>query len=315
MIYTLTLNPAVDKQLTVPEIIYDKVLRATDRQVDIGGKGFNVSRMLNEMDTPSVAIGYVGGISGEFVINGLSSLGIETDLLWVEGETRTNISIVEITSNQYIKVNEPGPVVTKIDQDKLIKIVQQRTKPDDWWILSGSLAPGIPTRFYAEIITIIQAVKANTILDASGAALSEAVARKPYLVKPNSEEASLLVDMPITNFNEAAEAARAIQKLGPLNVVISMGSNGAILSNGEKLWLGRSPKIEEGNPIGAGDSMVSGLVWRLVKGDSLKEALRWGIACGAATASEDGTGVGSRPIVESFAEKINIVEYSHAVHS
>lgn len=314
MIYTVTLNPAIDKQLTIPEIIYDKVLRAVDMQVDIGGKGFNVSRMLHEMDAPSIAIGFVGGKNGEFILNGLSSLGIETELIWVEGETRTNVSIVESSSNHYIKVNEPGPTVTEIDQDKLMDIIRQRAKPKDWWVLSGSVAPGVRTEIYAEIISTVQAAGAKAVLDSSGTAIRKAITTEPYLVKPNTEEASQLTNMAITNFIEAAEAARSIQGLGPKNVAISMGSAGAVLSNGKNWWLGRSPQIEEGNPIGAGDAMVGGLVWSLDRGDSYKKALCWGIACGAATASENGTEVGTRRDVETLAEKIEIEEHSHAIH-
>ena len=121
MIYTLTLNPAVDRELTVPAVEFDSVLRATESRVDFGGKGFNVSRMLKSMQVPSTAIGYVGGKAGDLLEEGLQSLGIGTDFVRVPGETRTNISIVTQSSGHYIKVNEKGPSVDGSKQAELLE--------------------------------------------------------------------------------------------------------------------------------------------------------------------------------------------------
>src|SRR6266851_862152 len=111
MIYTLTLNPAVDRELTVPALEYNAVLRASESRVDFGGKGFNVSRLLKSLGATSTAVGFLGGRSGELLQDGLQELGIGADFVWVSGETRTNISIVTETHNHYIKVNEKGPLV------------------------------------------------------------------------------------------------------------------------------------------------------------------------------------------------------------
>src|SRR5512143_4276123 len=121
MIYTLTLNPAVDRELTVPAVEYDSVLRATESRVDFGGKGFNVSRMLKSMGVESTAVGYVGGKAGEMLEEGLHSLGIATNFVRIPGETRTNVSIVTQAGGHYIKVNEKGPVVDASKQDELLE--------------------------------------------------------------------------------------------------------------------------------------------------------------------------------------------------
>jgi fructose-1-phosphate kinase PfkB-like protein len=120
MIYTLTLNPAVDRELTVPAITYDTVLRAAQSQVDFGGKGFNVSRLLMGLGSASTAVGFLGGKTGEILQEGLQSLGIGTDFVWISGETRTNISIVTPTGGHYIKVNEKGPVIAPEKQQELL---------------------------------------------------------------------------------------------------------------------------------------------------------------------------------------------------
>src|SRR5512133_1604303 len=138
MIYTLTLNPAVDRELTVPAMEYDAVLRASKCQVDFGGKGFNVSRLLKGLDVPSTAVGFLGGKAGETLQAGLQSLGIGTDFVWVPEETRTNISIVTPGGGHYIKVNEQGPTVDTAKQLELLEKIEGLASSGDWWVLAGS---------------------------------------------------------------------------------------------------------------------------------------------------------------------------------
>ena len=292
-IYTLTLNPAVDRELTVPAIEYDTVLRASQWQVDCGGKGFNVSRMLKSLGTDNVALGFAGGKSGEVLQDGLESLGIGTDFVWVGEETRTNVSIVTDAHDRYIKVNEPGPTISPAELEALIEKVRQRSAPGDWWVLAGSLPPGVPASVYAELITVIQQAGAHALLDTSGEALRLGCKAKPFVVKPNDVEAEQLTGLPVASQADIANAAEAIRALGPTYVVISLGKQGVMAVTPEQVWLVASPKVEERNPIGAGDSLVGGLIWGLYQDNPIEEALRWGVACGAAAASLSGTGVAS----------------------
>jgi 1-phosphofructokinase family hexose kinase len=300
MIYTLTLNPAVDRELTVPAMEFDSVLRASGARVDFGGKGFNVSRLLKGLDAASTAVGFLGGRAGELLQDGLQSLGIGTDFVWVPEETRTNVSIVTEAHDHYIKVNEKGPLITDAKQKELLDKIDLLAKPGDWWVLAGSLPPGVPNDFYARIVNLLNGHEANAILDTSGESLQLGCAEKPYLLKPNAEEAQALTGLPMDTPAEIAAAATKVCELGAQNVVISMGKAGALLHTAEGTWLIHSPKIKEKNPIGAGDSMVGGLVWALTQGIALKEALGWGVASGAATASLSGTEVGSRPLIEEL---------------
>jgi 1-phosphofructokinase family hexose kinase len=300
MIYTLTLNPAVDRELTVPAVEFDSVLRASEARLDFGGKGFNVSRLLRGMNEPSTAVGFLGGNAGELLQKGLQSLGIGTDFVWVSEETRTNVSIVTQSHDHYIKVNEKGPLVDEAKQQELLDKIDSLAKPGDWWVLAGSLPPGIENDFYARIVRVLNKHQSHAILDTSGESLKFGCAEKPFLVKPNAEEAHALTGLPMETPSEIAAAAAEIRRVGAQNVVVSMGKAGALLHSAEGTWLTHSPKIKEKNPIGAGDSMVGGLVWALTQGIPLKEALGWGVASGAATASLPGTEVGSRPLIEEL---------------
>ena len=304
MIYTLTLNPAIDRELTVSEVEFDSVLSAIKSQIDIGGKGFNVSRLLKSMGMESTALGFIGGRTGERLRLGLQSLNIPTDFVSISGETRTNISIVTEKHDHYIKVNEKGPMVDDAKQRELLDKVAAMAEPGDWWVLAGSLPPGIPDSFYAEIINILNEKKAITVLDTTGESLRLGCEAGPFLVKPNADETHQLTGMPVDTPAQIAVAAAELQKMGAQNVVISLGKKGALLKTTDGCWQVHSPEIQEKNPIGAGDSMVGGLVWGLLKGYSLKDALGWGAASGAASASMSGTEVGPRNLIEELFQQV-----------
>ena len=316
MIYTVTLNPAVDRELTIDEFAFDTVLRATEARVDCGGKGFNVSRMLATLGAASVALGFAGGKSGELLAETLAGLGIETAFTWIPGETRTNVSIVTAQHDRYLKVNEAGPTVSKADQAALLAQIAGLIRPGDWWVLAGSLPPGVPDTIYAQMVALIQSGGGQAILDTSGAALLKGCGERPFLIKPNDSEASSLSGLPIYNPETAVAAASKLQALGPQHLVISLGKVGAIFSDGQAAWLAASPTIDERNPIGAGDSMVGGLVYGLSQGKPVAEALAWGIACGAATASLAGTAVGSVELVQTLMAQVKItkLETQDAIH-
>jgi 1-phosphofructokinase family hexose kinase len=306
MIYTLTLNPAVDRELTVPAVEFDAVLRASESRVDFGGKGFNVSRMLKSLGASSTAVGFLGGRTGSLLQEGLKELGIGTDFVWVSGETRTNISIVTETHSHYIKVNEKGPLVDPANQEALLAKIDAITQPNDWWVLAGSLPPGVSDDIYARIIRVLGRHQAKALLDTTGEPLRLGCAEQPYLVKPNLEEAQNLTGLPMGTPTEVATAAAEIRRMGAQNVVVSMGKAGALLQTQEGTWLMRSPKVQQKNPIGAGDSMVGGLVWALTQGCTLRDGLAWGVASGAAAACQSGTEVGSRTLVESLHTDVSI---------
>jgi 1-phosphofructokinase family hexose kinase len=308
MIYTVTLNPAVDRELTVDKIAFDTVLRASKWQVDCGGKGFNVARMLKSLGVSSVALGFAAGKTGELLDEKLQGLGIETDFVWIEGETRTNVSVVAVEDDRYMKINEPGPTISTDDLTQLVQKIRERAKTGDWWVLAGSLPPAVPTTIYAELTEIIQSAGGHVFIDTSGEALRQSCRAKPLLVKPNAEEAHDLTGLPVADPSEIAAAGRAIQAIGPAQVIISLGKDGALLIGEKAAWLATTPEIVERNPIGAGDSMVAGVVCGLSRGDSLADALRCGVACGAATASLSGTSVGSLELVEELLGQVTLSE-------
>lgn len=306
MIYTVTLNPALDRELTVPELIFDKPLGATNLRVDCGGKGFNVSRALAALGEKSIALGFSGGNTGKRLEAELKVLGVTNDLVQITEETRTNVSIVTDDYEHYIKVNEPGPTITPAEQDTLLQKIRNLAKSGDWWVLSGSLPPGVSLDFYATVIKEVQSVGAKALLDTSGDPLRYGCEAIPFLAKPNESEATALTGVKIETIDDVREAAAQIHAIGIETVIISLGRMGALLSDNQRTWLAEPPLIKEHNSIGAGDALIAGLVWGLSHNLHWPLALCWGVACGAAAASLDGTKMGSQSLVEQLVPQVQI---------
>lgn len=308
MIYTITLNPALDKEYKVPQILFDDIMRMTSIRTDFGGKGFNVSRLLRSMDAESVALGLVGGHTGEVIAAGLEPLGIEVNLTYIQGETRTNISIVDQSENHYVKLNECGPEVSETELNALLEKMDALLTAGDYWVLAGSLPKGIPDDVYAVMIRKINQADAYAVLDTSGLPLKLGVKERPYLIKPNVHELSALVGVDIQDVSALPELSAGLHAQGIPNVLVSLGEKGAFLSDSQRCWSGETPKITAQNPIGAGDAMVAGMVWRLALGDTPQTALPWAMACGTAAASLPGTGMPSPELVKQFYENMRIEE-------
>ncbi len=306
MIYTLTFNPALDCELTVPELAMDQVLRAISVRNDLGGKGFNVSRALLALGTESTALGFIGGAVGDQLASGISALGIPTKLVHVSGETRINLSVVSEDHTHYFKVNQPGPTLTGADSTAMLETITSLTQPGDWWILAGSLPPGLSPAFIPEVILLVQSAGAYAAIDMEGIPLRLGCASNVRLAKPNAAEAAELIGRPINTVNQAISSIDKIHAIGAQQVAISMGKAGAVYSDGEHIWKAAAPEIEEQNPIGAGDAMLAGLVWGLTKAFDGGEVLRWGVACGAAGASLGGTAMGSLDLVKHMAARVHI---------
>lgn len=306
MIVTVTLNPALDRTLTVPHIAFDEMVLATGTQLDRGGKGFNVSRALKALGVASVAMGFVGGGTGEMLARGLTELGIATDLLPIAGETRTNTVVVEADTGRYVKVNEAGPIVQKAELAAFLDRVRERARRGDIWILSGSLPPGVPSGFYARLIDLLRGVGARVLLDASGEPLRLGLAARPCLVKPNVVEAQEATGREIETEADALAAAEVFLQQGVELVALSLGADGLLLASQEQTVWARPPGVLARNPVGAGDALLAGVAWALEQGLALTEVARWGVACGTAAAVCEGVGVGTLAEVRQLYDRVEV---------
>lgn len=299
MIYTLTLNPAIDLEMQLDKWAFDDVSRAQQSQMDVGGKGFNVSRMLTQLGVANTALGIVGGYNGERIKQSLSQQGIHAELLNVAAETRTNVTLVNQQNGQHLKVNQTGEPIAASDLARLSALIDSYLKAGDWWVLAGSLPPGVEPKFYADVIGKIKSAGSHVLLDTSGPALALGCQAKPDVIKPNlSEVKGLLANTDARlyleqNHDELITFLPELLNQGPKQAVVSLGEGGAMMVTPDETRFYPAFTIKQANPIGAGDAMVAGLVWRLSLGEGLAQALPYAMACGAATASLAGTSLGS----------------------
>lgn len=305
-IYTVSVNPAIDLFLDVPEIVFDEVLRATAVRRVWAGKGFNVSRALQRLGRKSTALGFVGGYAGMAIRAGLEAEGIATDFVTVEEETRTNVMIVDLRVGRHIKVNQTGAPVSAAAQEKFRACVRRHLKPGDLWVLTGSLAPGLLTDFYAELIELLHAGGAWAALDTSGAALRAGCAARPELVKPNVAEAYDLTGERVTSMEDACRAVAAFHAAGARRVALSMGAQGLLYSDGETLVHAAPPPVRVRTAVGAGDALLGGVVWALAQGMPSIEVARWGAATGAVYVQDDSLPFDAQPVVRQMIERLQI---------
>lgn len=241
-----------------------------------------------QFGTDSIAIAWVGGGTGKMLADGLQSLGIQTDFVWVEHDTRTNTRIDEEQGDWYIKVNEPGPPITESDIEQLFQKVEGYAKKDDIWVLSGSLPPDVPDEFYADLIKLIKSRGVKVYLDTSGQALRYGCQAGPYLVKPNAKEAASFVGFDIQDSEDAKRAALPFLRMGIDYLAITMGAEGLLFATQREMIYAKPPKIKVKNESGAGDSLLAGLIYAQTREWDPVEVARWAVATGAAVCETEG---------------------------
>ena len=282
MIYTVTLNPAIDYTMHPENFAQGTVNRSKCEEIYIGGKGINVSRVLKSLGVDSVATGFVAGFTGKAIEDGLEAMGVKTDFVRLGyGNSRIN---VKIKGEAESEINGCGPRIDERDfellQDKLSAL-----KNGDILVLSGSAPWGLDAGVYEKILRKIDTSKIKTVVDAEGTLLLDTLKHRPFLIKPNLAELSELSGKQPETKEEIVECATALQKLGSQNVLVSMAENGAILvdENGNVDMIA-APKGEAVNSVGAGDSMVAGFLKGYLDRKDYQYALKLSVAAGSATA-------------------------------
>lgn len=282
MTYTLTFNPAVDYVVTVDKIVDGQVNRTNSERIHFGGKGINVSRVLKEFGTPSTALGFIGGFTGESIEQYLKSIGIVCDFVKVEGNTRINVKINDTD------INSSGP---DISDDALCELYQklEKIKNGDFLVISGSVPKSLPQNTYETILERLKQKGINFVIDAEKALLLNTLKYKPFLIKPNHHELGEVFNAEINNFETALLYAQKLQDMGAQNVLVSMGDLGAVLldANGNSHTC-IAPQGEVISTVGSGDSAVAAFLAEYLNSGDYKKCLKLAVAAGSATAFSDG---------------------------
>lgn len=306
MIYTVTLNPALDKTVEIPGMALDTVNRVTSMRTDPGGKGINVSKVIAKLGGESCAVGILGGESGRTLLAALEREGLRTHFRFVEGQTRTNLKIIDRALHTNTDINEPGLTVSPADLDALLRDLLGMVREGDIVVLAGSLPQGAPQDTYRVWTAACREKGARVCLDADGVLLAEGLKAAPYLIKPNEDELSRLVGHRLTDTDELIAEGRRLLKGGVTRVVISLGERGALYLRGNEVLYAEGLSVPVGSTVGAGDSVVAALAYADSLGMSDEDAVRLSTATGAANVMCSGTQPAEWEAVEKLLPQVKI---------
>lgn len=285
MIYTCTMNTAIDLYVAVDELKPDSVNRTHDEDYQPNGKGINVSIMLKRLGIDSVALGFIGGFSGKYIADSLQEFNIQTDLIEVEGITRINVFI---NANEEYKIVNQGPTIGSNKLNQLISKIQA-IPAGSTLVVSGSLPKGVPESIIVDIAKICADNGVSLVLDTSVGTVNETLAYKPYLLKPNEEEVADLFQKahPLSEV-ELIECGKKLLERGAKHVIISRGKAGALYFSKDNLLKANSPQGKVVNTACSGDALLATFIGKKMQAYSLEEALAQAVATGASTAFSRG---------------------------
>lgn len=304
-IVTLTVNPAIDKSTEIDHVAADRKLRCETPRHEPGGGGINVSRAIKRLGGNSLALYSAGGALGQMLNDLLDQEKVSYRLVSIEGMTRENLTVLEKSDGRQFRFGMPGPTLREGEWQRCLDELSKIEPKPAYIVASGSLPPGVPQDFYARVASLGKDGGSRVVVDSSGEALSAAARAGVYLLKPNMRELAHLAGHKIESESEQERVAQDLIASGNAEVVVvSLGAAGALLASVKGLARLRAPTVQIVSKIGAGDSMVAGIVLALVRGESLENAVRFGIAAGAAAVMTPGTELCRREDTEKLYERI-----------
>lgn len=309
MLLTVTLNPCVDYLLRVESMVPNDTNRVQRSEKDAGGKGLNTSRVYAHLRGVTIATGFLGGATAAFIRHVMKEENVLDGFVYVEGETRTNFSVEDESGNPPTTFNQKGPTISPGKWLALKEKVGMLAVKAEWVSFGGSLPPGVETTAFHDLALIAREKGSRIVVDADGAVLSESLKAMPDFIKPNTPEASRVLGRPLVTDDDVIQASRDLyEKIGGGNryAVISRGEKGAVMTCALGTFVGLSPQVKPLSTIGSGDSMVAGMLWALGQGKPADEALKWGLAAGAATALTDGSAIGDRATIERLLSEADV---------
>lgn len=302
MIYTVTLNPAIDYVIKLDNLQNGGVNRVSEEYIYPGGKGINVSLILKELGYDSCVLGFTSGFTGAFIKDCLEEKGLKTDFINLKnGFSRIN---VKIKSKEETEINGQGPSITEEELEALYQKIDELNS-NDVLILAGSIPSTLDEKLYENIMSRIELKNIRVVVDATKNLLLNVLKYKPFLIKPNNHELEEMFNVKLNSVEDIVLYANKLKEMGARNVLVSMGKDGAlILTENNEVYTSNVPKGTVKNSVGAGDSMVAGFIAGYLKNNSFEDALRLGAASGSATAfSYD---LATKDYIESFRDEIKV---------
>lgn len=306
MVITVTLNPAMDKTISIDNFSLGKVNRVSNLRYDIGGKGINVSKVLKNFEVSSKCTGFLGGIWLNKFKEEFKVRDIDNNFVEISDDTRTNTKVVDYANNIFTDINEAGPVITEEDLMVFIDNYKKMCSSEDIVVLSGGVSPSIPKDIYKTLTKIAKEKGAFVVLDADGELLEQGIKAVPNIIKPNEHEFEMLLNKKLNSREELIEAAKEVINKGIDEVLISLGEKGALYVTKEGNFYGKGLKVPVKSTVGAGDSVVAALIYSKLHNFSKSETLKFSIACGGAAVSTEGTEACTLKETNALISKVHI---------
>ncbi|HML18020.1 MAG TPA: 1-phosphofructokinase family hexose kinase [Bryobacteraceae bacterium] len=287
MIVTLTINPAIDRTVSVDKLVFEDRAYIMNRSEAAGGRGVNASHVIHAFGGRTLALLASGGATGQRMEKLLAKLAFPFEVVRVHSDTRVNLTISD-KQGLTVKLNEVGAPLTREEVAEIHRLVEARLGKVQWLMICGSIPPGVSSRFYCEVIEMAKQRGVKTLVDTEGDALLHSLEARPTVITPNQHEAERLLGRALLTRNQFLEAVDRIQAMGSESVILSLGSRGAIGSGPEGIFEALPPRVDALCPIGAGDAMAAAFTWGMEKKKSFADSLRWGVAAGTAKAMLPG---------------------------
>lgn len=308
MILTITMNPAIDKVYAVDDFVVGAVFRPRDMVATPGGKGVNVARVAHIIGEQAMATGLLGGSNGNFIRSEIKKQGIIDEFVPIKGQTRICINIIDQKNITSTEILEAGPVISQEEYEDFVKKYEELLDGCDVVTASGSLPKGVPDDFYYRLIEIAREKNKKFILDTSGEYFEEGIKAKPYMIKPNTDELTKVMDGDFFSTKDYVKAVAFFKEQGIELPVLSLGKKGCIAALEDGIYHFTTPSIKVVNTVGSGDSFVAGCAVALAQGKDLKEVIKLGMACGTANTQFFKTGMVSKELVEKFFDRIEYIQ-------
>lgn len=306
MIITVTLTPALDKTVILPNFTINHVNRIDSLRLDPGGKGINVSKVVRVLGGQSLATGIVGGETGRYIQACLAGDGIAHDFVTVDEATRTNLKIIDPVNHTNTDINEPGAPVSPHVLDEVFAKICSRLTQSDLVVLAGKVPQGVPDTLFSQWISALREKGAKVYLDADDSLLANGVNARPHLIKPNEEELSRLMGREVTSEADMLDAAKALIDEGIQTIVISMGGKGALFVNQREALYGHGLKVPVLSTVGAGDAMMAAMCYGEAWGMDFDKTCQTAMAVSAASVMCSGTQAPSSQAIESLLDKVRL---------
>ena len=306
MITTVSLNPSVDKGVTIESFQYGSMNRVLQTRQDAGGKAVNVAMVASALGMETRCVGFLCRENGRIIDRTLTKHGVQTEWVWLEGSIRTNLKLLDAKAGIVTEINESGAPVDGAQLEAMDDLIARSHADSDFLVLTGSLPPGCPKSYYAQVIRSLTGSGCRMVLDAEGEALRQGIEARPYLIKPNRLELEIELGHALGSTKEVARAARELNDRGIARVAVSLGAEGALLADEHDVFFAPAMKIDVASTVGAGDSMVSGMIAGLQDELPTDEVLRRGAACAAASISKAGTRLTGRAEFEKMLTYITV---------